>query len=275
MLQINPASTFPITRIITNHLETDTLYVRAVIKDAVNDTILETVDLDDKGSYYYRTNWKVVWDNVMARGRYITITTSVYTTNSYTTKSPNYGDELQIYVVQERWDSSKIIGGGYNGITTKDVKKVIKKELENIKFPKAKDIKFPKQTEYEANFKDITKELDKIRTLVGTLPAQNNDLSPVISRLNELSKDVKTKPVTPITDLKPILKIIKEIRGESVENKKEANKLLNILEKKLTTAIDEITKTAVKKTVPDIIQREVKIKERKSNLNKLKVKYGL
>jgi len=273
-MQLSPNENYPIFHGIINHLDTDTYYVRTVIYDA-DYNLLATVDLEDQGSQNFLKIWKVPYDNIFQRGKFILLVTSTYTDSGYTTKSENYGDEFQTHLVQERWDMSKISSVGGGGITTKDVKKVIKKELENIKFPKAKDIKFPKQTEYEANFKDITKELDKIRTLVGTLPAKNNDLSPVVSRLNELSKDVKTKPVTPITDLKPILKIIKEIRGESVENKKEANKLLNILEKKLTTAIDEITKTAVKKTVPDIIQREVKIKERKSNLNKLKVKYGL
>ena len=274
-MQLSPNENYPIFHGIINHLDTDTYYVRTVIYDA-DYNLLATVDLEDQGSQNFLKIWKVPYDNIFQRGKFILLVTSTYTDSGYTTKSENYGDEFQTHLVQERWNLSTMasIGGG-GGITTKDVKKVIKKELENIKFPKAKDIKFPKQTEYEANFKDITKELDKIRTLVGTLPAKNNDLSPVVSRLNELSKDVKTKPVTPITDLKPILKIIKEIRGESVENKKEANKLLNILEKKLTTAIDEITKTAVKKTVPDIIQREVKIKEKKSNLNKLKVKYGL
>jgi len=265
-----------------------------VIKDAVNDTILETVDLDNKGSYYYRTNWKCVWDNTMARGRYITITTSVYTTNSYTTKSPNYGDELQIYVVQERWDAAKMqsMGGGqsYSGITASDVRKVIKKELENIKFPKVKDIKFPKQKEYEANFNDITKELDKIRTLVGTLPAQNNDLRPVISRLDELVDEVQMKPVTKETNLKPILKLLdkhhkdksnsKEIKGvsnildgiKSRLNKVEKELLKNVADKMTEIVKDEIDKLNI--TIPANLLSKGE-DEKKSNINKLKSKYGI
>jgi len=272
MLQINPASTFPITRIITNHLETDTLYVRAVIKDAVNDTILETVDLDDKGSYYYRTNWKVVWDNVMARGRYITITTSVYTTNSYTTKSPNYGDELQIYVVQERWDSSKIIGGGYNGITTKDVEKVIKKEIDKLKFPKVKDVKFPKQTEYGANFKDITKGLTDIKVLVDGLPTQNNDLSPLIDKLDTLFKTLNNRPIFEKTDLKQIdktlnnetLKIgkgIDNINKDLISVKKDTKELVG--DKNITLNIQPI-------------QTEIQSpQETNPRIKKLKAKFGI
>ena len=102
MLQINPASTFPICRQIANHTDTGTYYVRGVIKDAINDSVLATVDLDDKGSQYFRYNWKVVYDNVMARGRYITIVTSVYTDSGYTTKSENYGDEINTYLLRKQ-----------------------------------------------------------------------------------------------------------------------------------------------------------------------------
>jgi len=293
MLQINPASTFPICRQIANHTDTGTYYVRGVIKDAINDSVLATVDLDDKGSQYFRYNWKVVYDNVMARGRYITIVTSVYTDSGYTTKSENYGDEINTYVVQERWDAAKMqsMGGGqsYSGITASDVRKVIKKELENIKFPEVEEIKFPKQKEYEANFKDITKGLTDIKALVGTLPAQNNDLRPIVSRLDELVDEVQMKPVTKETDIKPLLKSIKEAQQERSNNVKNSSNSLITLEKKILKDISEMIETTVNETIPNIIQNEMKnaqfsvplslgqpqMEEKKANISKLKSKFGI
>ena len=293
MLNLNPAETFPIVRVLANHTDSTTYYCRGVIKDAVNDTVLATVDLTEQSTRYFRYNWKVVWDNVMARGRYLTITTSVYTDSGYTTKSENYGDEINTYVVQERWDAAKMQsmggGGSYSGITASDVRKVIKKELENIKFPESKDIKFPKQKEYEANFKDITKGLTDIKALVGTLPAKNSDLSPLVDRLDEIIEDIQAKPVTRETDVKPLLKAIKEAQKERSNNTKNSSNSIVTLEKKILKDISEMIETTVKETIPNIIQNEMKnaqfsvplslgqpqMEEKKSNINKLKSKFGI
>ena len=296
-MQLSPNENYPIFHGIINHLDTDTYYVRTVIYDA-DYNLLATVDLEDQGSQNFLKIWKVPYDNIFQRGKFILLVTSTYTDSGYTTKSENYGDEFQTHLVQERWDMSKISSVGGGGITTKDVKKVIKKELENIKFPKAKDIKFPKQTEYEANFKDITKELDKIKTLVGTLPAQNNDLRPIVSRLNELSQEVKTKPVTKETNLKPILKLLdkhhkdksnsKEIKGvsnildeiKSRLNKVEKELLKNVADKVTKIVADKMTKIVedeIKKlniTIPANLLAKGE-DEKKSNINKLKSKYGI
>ena len=291
-MQLSPNENYPIFHGIINHLDTDTYYVRTVIYDT-GYNVLDTVDLEDKGNQNFLKMWKVPYDNVFQRGRFILLVTSTYTDSGYTTKSENYGDEFETHLIQERWDMSKISsvggGGGYNGITTKDVKKVIKKELENIKFPKVKDVKFPKQKEYEANFKDITKGLTDIKALVGTLPAQNNDLRPIVSRLDELVDEVQMKPVTKETDIKPLLKSIKEAQQERSNNVKNSSNSLITLEKKILKDISEMIETTVNETIPNIIQNEMKnaqfsvplslgqpqMEEKKANISKLKSKFGI
>lgn len=293
MQTLNPSETFPICRQLRNHLETDTLYVRAVIKNAINDTVLATVDLDDKGSYYFRYNWKVVWDNTMARGRYITITVSIYSDSGYTTKHQSYGDEIDTYLVQERWDAAKMQsmggGGNYNGITAKDVRKVITEEIKKIKFPKQeklKEIKFPKQIEYIRNFDEMYEELQDIKARVGSLPAQNNDLSPLLSKLDALSKELKTKPVTPITDLKPIKEMLSDLNSDRKINKKELKDILTKLEKSLTETLNKAIPNAMSKanyTIPlknltmtqPEEKKEEKPKEDILRINKLKSKFGI
>ena len=283
MLQINPASTFPICRQIANHTDTGTYYVRGVIKDAINDSVLATVDLDDKGSQYFRYNWKVVYDNVMARGRYITIVTSVYTDSGYTTKSENYGDEINTYVVQERWDSSKLTAFGsssYSGITASDVRKVIKKELENIKFPEVKEIKFPKQKEYEDSFNNITRNLTDIKALVDGLPTQNNDLRPLIGKLDTLSKALNNRPKFEKTDLKQIDKSVKQLQEVLPKTVlKDVNTTIGDFTKKINKIIKDVMEDTTFKLNIDtsgkvnVVDSEKSVKNTK--ISQLKSKYGI
>jgi len=292
-MQLSPNENYPIFHGIINHLDTGTYYVRTVIYDA-DYNLLATVDLEDQGSQNFLKMWKVPYDNVFQKGKFILLVTSTYTDSSYTTKSENYGDEFQTHLVQERWNlaTNASLGGGsssYSGITASDVRKVIKKELENIKFPEVEEIKFPKQKEYEANFKDITKGLTDIKALVGTLPAQNNDLRPIVSRLDELVDEVQMKPVTKETDIKPLLKSIKEAQQERSNNVKNSSNSLITLEKKILKDISEMIETTVNETIPNIIQNEMKnaqfsvplslgqpqMEEKKANISKLKSKFGI
>ena len=294
-MQLSPNENYPIFHEIINHLDTGTYYVRTVIYDA-DYNLLATVDLEDQGSQNFLKMWKVPYDNVFQKGKFILLVTSTYTDSSYTTKSENYGDEFQTHLVQERWNlaTNASLGGGsssYSGITASDVRKVIKKELENIKFPEVEEIKFPKQKEYEANFKDITKGLTDIKTLVGTLPTQNSNLSPLIDRLDDIIEDIQAKPVTRETDIKPILKVIKEAQSERAGNSKETAKILDKVDSKLSMVEKELVKV-IKKEISDILPTAIKETmkkanfsipmnmgneedDKKSSINKLKSKYGI
>jgi len=63
-------------------------------------------------------------------------------------------------------------------------------------------------------FKDITKGLTDIKALVGSLPTQNSNLSPLVDRLDNIVDEIQSKPVTRETDVKPMLKAIKEAQKE-------------------------------------------------------------
>ena len=236
MQTLNPAETFPIVRIISNHLDTNTYYVRAVVKDATNEAVLATIDLADKGGLYYRTNWKVVWDNTMSRGRFLTITTSIYTDSGYTTKSNSYGDEIATYLVQERWDPLKH-GGGFgssSGITSSDVRKIIKEELGNIKKPKDLDTK--------NLITDITK------SVIGSLPdvkdypvvdltGMETGIRKAIQDIDSVSKDVKARPKFEKTNISELVsEVTKLITAEFTKVHKSINQAVN--EKNLSLNID-------------------------------------
>ena len=293
-MQLSPNENYPIFHGIINHLDTGTYYVRTVIYDA-DYNLLATVDLEDQGSQNFLKMWKVPYDNVFQKGKFILLVTSTYTDNLYTTKSENYGDEFQTHLVQERWNlaTNASLGGGggssYSGITASDVRKVIKKELENIKFPEVKEIKFPKQKEYEDSFNNITRNLTDIKALVGSLPTQNSNLSPLVDRLDNIVDEIQSKPVTRETDVKPMLKAIKEAQKERSDNVKNSSNSIVTLEKKILKDISEMIETTVNETIPNIIQKEMKnaqfsvplslgqpqMEEKKANINKLKSKFGI
>src|SRR5947209_2026571 len=110
-LILHPQNSFTVVRQIANHLDTDTNYVRAVIRNAYTDAIIDTLDLTDKGSQRFSKNWQVPADP-SGQGFYISIVTSVYTDSGYTTKNPNYGDEENTYLVQDRVPLARHGGGG-------------------------------------------------------------------------------------------------------------------------------------------------------------------
>ena len=217
MIQLEPAELFPIVRQIPNHTDSNTYFVRAVIRNATTDDVLATVDLDDKGSQYFRTNWKVVWDNAISKGRYITIVTSVYTDSGFTTKSENYGDDSNTYLVQGRWDLTKFgaVGASGDGINMDDIEEAMKNVLEGQEKPeKQKDL-------------DILNLVKLIREdVIGNLPA-----FPDIPKATDLS------------GIEKILGNLKEVLSEHINAVSEKVKTLD---SSVATSMEERTKPILK-----------------------------
>ena len=214
-------ASFTPVRQIPNHTDPTEYYVRAVIRYAYTDELITNLDLDLKGSQRYSKNWEVPADP-SGQGYYISIITSVYTDSAHTTKSENYGDEANEYLVQERVLGSLKSGGGLDMRTTR---RIIEESLEKIKFPEQEKISIPKQKEYDDKFNELTRGLSDIKTLIASIPTENVNLSPLMTRLNELSQEVKTKPVTKETDLKPMSEIISKIRKELFDVEKKIEKV--------------------------------------------------
>ena len=249
-LVLQPQSEFAIVRQIANHLDTGTYYVRAVIRYAYTDELIGRVALSLKGEQRYANNFRMPADT-SGQGYYVSIVTSVYTDSDFTTKSENYGDEENTYLVQERVLNTLRGGGGLDSRTTR---RIIAEELEKIKFPEQEKITIPKQKEYDNKFNEISKELTSIKDLVGALPTQNSDLRPVMTRLNELAQEVKTKPVTPETDLTPVVEKIDEMVDDNDLNRKEIIQLLNILEERLNTTMKQMVGEAVTEATPSAMK---------------------
>jgi len=264
---LNPQKSFTVVRQIANHIDTNEYFVRAVIRYAYTDVLITNLDLDLKGDQRYSKNWQVVADP-SGQGTYISIVTSVYTDAGHTTKSENYGDEENTYRVFD--DMSPAMKGGGGGLDMRTTRRIIEESLEKMKFPEQEKISIPKQKEYDDKFNELTRGLSDIKTLVASLPAENVNLSPLMTRLNELSQEVKTKPVTKETDLKPMIKLLQDKMEDNKDdreiNRKEMKDILSslesnlsdVMEKKLPEAMKEITFTVppVKMSSQNIEKKE-------------------
>src|SRR3712207_5094711 len=110
-MTLNPLEEFVIARQLNDPADTNTYYVQAVIRNAKTDAVIATVNLDNKGSQRFTKTWQVVQDPT-GLGLYVTITTTVYTDSSYSTKSTTYGVEQHEHLIQDRINPWLRTGGG-------------------------------------------------------------------------------------------------------------------------------------------------------------------
>ena len=213
MLQLNPSESFPIIRILVDNQDSNTYYVQAVVRDAVTDAILSTVNLANVGTRRFRTMWKVPYDNVYNTGRHIVITTTVYTDSGYTTRSENYYDEVQQYIIAQRWNPSLISVAGTNpepttpaGMSEEDhskLEKLIRKVLEEEKKPdKPVDVR-PLHNSIIA----ISKQINAIK-----IPeAKEPDMSGVENSIRAMVREIRSYEANQASEIMPIVKKLEEL----------------------------------------------------------------
>lgn len=220
---LQPQDYFTVVRQIANHLDVGTYYVRAVVRNAYTDDIIETLDLEDKGGQRFKRNWRVPAD-ASGRGFYISIVTSVYTDSGYTTKSENYGDEEDTYLVQERVLTK--MGGGSSGASGPDayaIRRIVREEIEKI--PKPEPVQIPEPP--VMRFDEVLTSLQRLETALQSVPKDKVDTSPIIASIEALRDVIEAKPVTPETDLSPIIEKLDTLAPELSEGVRNLTTLLD------------------------------------------------
>lgn len=218
-MNLQPQAYFTVVRQIANHTDSATYYVRAVVRNAFTDETIATLDLTDKGSQRFKKDWMVPADT-SGQGFYISIVTSVYTDSGYTTKSENYGDEENTYLVQER--VMRLGGGG--GISAADVRRVVQEELANL--PKPEKVTIPEYT--PTNLAPVLTAISGVKDAVAsiTIPTPEKpekvNLAPVLSALDAVKAAIEAKDVTPETDLSPLLERLDQIDQARTTDHQEA-----------------------------------------------------
>ena len=233
---LQPQVAFPLVRQIANHLDSETYYVRAVVRNAQGVTI-DTVALTSQGNQRYQTSWQVPADP-SGQGAYISIITSVYTDSGYTTKSPNYGDEENTYLIFDR--VMPAMRGSGAGADSRTIRRIVE-EVIDAKIPKPE----PEEPEVEEpaepmRWDEVLSGIEGLKTALKPEKPEKVDFKPLIKAIESLRSDVKEKEVTPVTDLSPILAKLSEKEEEDDLTRQELIDLLNSLGSTLTKKIPDI-----------------------------------
>lgn len=245
MIQLEPREYFTIVKQIGNHTDSTTYYVRATIRNARTDALIDTVNLADKGNRRFTYNWQVPAD-VSGLGFYISILSEVYTDSNYTTKSSRYADEMNTYLIQTRNKSTG--GGGGVDVDYKRITKIVsdlnKELLSEVKIPTpVVNVEKTDLGEVLKSLKTIQKGVDK----VCNKEDEKIDLRPIVDSIKALHKEMcdsfesilnkKEKEI----DFSPILKVLE--KEQNSEIKDSLNKLIECVKEieKVTLSIKEYT----------------------------------
>jgi len=258
---LRPQRNFTVVRQIANHTDTDTYYVRAVIRDAYTDDILDTLNLTDQTGQRFTKNWQVAPDP-SGLGREISIVTSVYTDSGYTTKSENYGDEENSHMIEER--ESGLRGGGNGGVDARTIRRIIREEIvadkeEEKKTPENKPEK-QEAPKIVINLKEVLSAVKDLERKLKPEKAKPVDFSPVFAGLDQIGRMIEEKEVTPETDLSPVISKIEEGHENGELTREEMVGLLNGLEEAITSQLPKVIAALLSQATFQIAPTTAKVK---------------
>ena len=206
---LQPREYFTIVRHLPDPADTNTSYVKAIIKNSRTGVTLDTLTLVESGANTHRfTKDYQVPADVSGLGFYIDITTEVYTDSGMTTKSAVYGEDNNTYLVFDR--TKRIGGGGGLDVDYKRINKIVTEAMKAIEKAEAPEV----------NLAPVMDELRAIKeTCMGIeMPEQEKvELSPVLMAIKDtqtaILKSIDSKEVTESTDLSPVLDAISRVEG--------------------------------------------------------------
>lgn len=234
MIQLRPTEQFTIVRVLGDTVDTSTYYVQAVIRNSNTDAIIDTVNLTDQGNRRFTGGWEVVAD-VGGEGFYVDVTTTVYTDSGFTTNAPDYAEESETYLIQDRYNRTFGLGGGGGvDVDYSKLRRIVKEEIKGIIMPKQEKIDLKP---IQSSIKDVLSEVGNIK-----FPEQKEtDLSEVISNI-KITKDAIDNKHIPEPEKINLIPIIKENSKENNNIILDIGKMLKIILKEVKSSNDETNK---------------------------------
>jgi len=249
-MQIEPQTPLPAVYIIPNHTDPDiaSYYVRAVVRDSLTQTTLNTVNLTYQSSGRYAGQFNAPGDGT-GLGRQIDVTVSVYTDSGYTTKSNSYGDTIEKWYVK----SQQFFGGGGGGsdVDYKRVRSIIEDVLEE----KIKGINIPK-----TSLKGVLSLLEEVKqwqdNFIFPLPPSPKavDLSPLSAEVRSSSGELSRRIAgirIPETNLSPLEEKVTQLN-------QAISSLLRDVSQKSAQALVSSLKENIKPLVAEAIKESLK-----------------
>lgn len=248
--QLIPSQPYTLSYYITDHLDSNTYYVRAVVYDAINGDVLDTQNLTQQSSnsHLYSKVAQAPGDP-SGRGRRIIVVATAYEDSGYTTKSANYQEQSEVYIVVKP-GAGMTLGGGY-GVDYNVIKEIIVDELSKVlkKIPaltkalteisKAID-RIPTEV---YDLKPTYEKLLEVEQKISLIPVENSiDLTPVIAEIGKAIEAIVSKEVTPATDLKPLADTLEELKDILEVNQKQGLDMIGQHMADLHTVLPDLIK---------------------------------
>lgn len=235
---LQPQEYFTIVRQLGDPNDANTYYVRAVIRNARTDAIVTTLSLTDQGSRRFSLPWQVSADP-SGQGFYISVLTSVYTDSGYTTKSDVYSEEMETYLIDNRFRNLGG-GGGGDGVDYKKLRAIFEDVLTQVFFKKDGSFKF--LPDFTAVIKTInsfglsdlktffTESTEKLNTVSKKIDFVKDDTSAIDTLIKREPTEVDLRPVFAAieankpeevkeTDFAPVLTVLEEIKNTITTSK--------------------------------------------------------
>ncbi len=238
MMQLRPQEVFTIVRGLEDHTDSATYYVRAVVRNARTDALIATVDLVDQGDGHRFTYNYTVPPDTSGEGFYISIVTSVYTDSGYTSKSANYGDSFDTFLIEQRLNGNSSHSGG-SEVDYKKIQKMIEDAIKKIPAPE-------KVTIPSVDFAPLARQFEVLKKAIETIKLPENekvDFTLVLAKLDEVSKTVKKSVEDidiPEPDYGPVVSMVNEQKAMWDEAHQQINDVLERIKPFFTKDVDDI-----------------------------------
>ena len=214
-MQLSPREYFTVARQIEDPLDTATYYVRAEIRNARTDALIATLDLTDRGSRRFGKEWQVPADP-SGRGFYITVVTKVYTDSGYTTVSEQYGEKLNEYLVQDRFNKATDTSWASTGadVDYKRIKKIVDEAVAKIDVPEGQTVDLsPLKRAFDEGMREIVKDVRAIKIPEPRIEKETVhtpvDLSPLEKRISNAVEEIKKSiPEREEHDMSPMMEAV-------------------------------------------------------------------
>lgn len=208
MQQVAPSTSLRIVYLIQDHTDSNTYYVRSVVRDSVSGAILATINLADTGNRRFFGTYQTP----AAEDKYIDITTTVYSDSGYTTKAQDKYEDIDQYLVKTQWGLQ--FGGQGGGDTIvkgaevdyKRIRKIIKEEVAKLD----KETKEYDDAILNSKLDAVYKCVEDIKRITSEEDEPEDiDFSPLMAAIKELPSKL---------NFDPIIKIVSETQGPKEVN---------------------------------------------------------
>lgn len=253
--QISPSTPFVVSFYIPVNTDSNTYYVRAVIYDALTGEILATENLTRQ-----TTNTRLYSKQVQSPGdssslgRRIIVVATAYTDSGYTTKSADYQDQAEVFLVKTQ---PTLLGGGGYGVDYVKVREIvenvfdIREKMHEDRLKKAKEDEKPIEAP-KMQWDAVLGAIGVLQREINRIPKDQTNLEPIVDGMGKLQKLINEKEVTPKTDLVPVMDKIDDletrIEASEIENKENLKEAVNLLKKQFTELIPKLIKETIQKS---------------------------